>query len=176
MLRTWILMLVTAAGVPGRAAATEPTGEAAATRSAWTGTWVLDRSSSDSLDAVLTAQGLPKAKRLVADKVDLTQKLVDHGDSIELEMLGPRAKTGTLTFDGKERTETTDNGVVHYRAKRDPSGAVVVISRSAQSAGLITIVTRTLDADGKTLRQQVKVTGGEGDTISATLVFRRASD
>jgi len=175
MLRTWILLLATSGAMPGLATATEPASTAAASVSAWTGTWALDRSASDSLDAVLTAQGVSKAKRVVADKVDLTQKLVDHGDRLELEMLGPRAKTGTLVFDGKERTKTTDHGDMLYRAKREASGAVVVITRPAAGGGLIIVVKRVLDADGQTLRQTVTVKGGANGPVSATLVFRRAA-
>ena len=63
---------------------------------------------------------------------------------------------------------------MHYRAKREPSGAVVVISRPAAGGGLIIVVTRTLDADGQTLRQMVTVKGGADGPVSATLVFRRA--
>ena len=174
MRRTWTLLLAFAVATPALATAPEPPSPASARTSAWTGTWTIDRAASDSLEAVLRAQGVSKAKRLVADKVELTQKLVDHGDRLDVEMIGPRPRSGTLTFDGKERSKTTDQGEMHYRAKREASGAVVVISRPAAGGGLIIVVQRTLDADGQTLRQTVTVKGGADGPVSATLVFRRA--
>ena len=175
MLRTWTLLLAIAAVVPSLATATEPAGAATSTASAWTGTWTLDRAVSDTLAPVLKAQGVSKAKRVVADKLDFTQKLVDHGDRLEVEMVGPTSKSATLFFDGKERRQTTDQGDILYRAKREDSGAVVVISRPAEGSGLITVVSRSLDADGKTLRQTITVKGAASGPVSATLVFRRAS-
>ncbi|HCH66891.1 MAG: hypothetical protein CL927_09005 [Deltaproteobacteria bacterium] len=174
MLRISIFALTTGAVLPSLASATDPALVVPSTTSAWTGTWILDRAASDTLELVLKAQGVSKAKRIVAEKVDLTQKLFDHGDQLDVEMVGPTTKSTTLVFDGKERSQTTDRGDILYRAKRETSGAMVVISRPKGGSGLITVVTRSLDPDGQTLRQKITVKGAVEGPVSATLVFRRA--
>jgi hypothetical protein len=161
--------------LPVVVAAAESAQETPVTVSPWTGTWTLDRAASDALDPVLIAQGVSLAKRTVARNLDLVQKLVDHGDRFSVEMEGPRSKQGMVIFDGKEHSENTDQGTVLYRAKREESGSVVVVSRPAEGGGLITVVSRSLDATGQTLRQTITVKGGTDGPVAATLVFRRAS-
>ncbi len=72
------------------------------------GTWVLDKDASESVDAMLKAQGVSFVERKVAAGLDVTQTIAVSGDAITLHIVtSKKTEDQALTADGVGREAPT---------------------------------------------------------------------
>lgn len=140
----------------------------------FTGTWVLDKQASDSLDPLLQAQGVGWFKRKAAAGLDVTQVIEVEGDTVHIEVQSSlKSGAETVQLDGVARERVGEQGPARV-AHRWEAETWVTTSQASSPAGepLRTTLTRSLSDEGQTMTQRIQVEIG-GQTLSLDRVFRR---
>ncbi|MEL6345856.1 MAG: lipocalin/fatty-acid binding family protein [Myxococcota bacterium] len=146
--------------------------------SAWaadySGTWVLDLKSSDSLEPLLKAQGANMMMRRAADRLVVTQTITQDDNQVTVKNESSfRTNTDVLQVDGETRTVEGDRGEVQTRHSWE--GEVLVSNMTmpmAKGQGTMN-VRRILSEDGATLTQRITVNTPAGETHVINRVFKR---
>ncbi len=139
------------------------------------GTWALDLEASDSLDPLMKARGMGWMKRKLAANMEVTQVIVQQGDTLEVQLLSAvRTESMTLHVDGKTREETTSEGPSQVSHRW--SGDALETRSEAVRDGVSTTarIVRTVEDGGKTMRQRMEVRI-DGVEFVVNRVFRAAA-
>lgn len=140
------------------------------------GTWVLDKEASDSVDELLKSQGVSWAQRKVVAGLDVTQVISQSGDSVTVAVdTSKKDRTETLVADGVARQVTSDEGATATVTHSWQGSALVTRSSGVDKQGrqAETTITRTLEDGGGTLRQLIEFSADDGTTASAARIFRK---
>ena len=140
-----------------------------------TGTWTLDKSASESVDAILKAQGLGMIERKVAGSMAVTQVITVEGDTVTLQIKSThKDETQTLLVDGAQRVVAGDLGDSNVSHVWSGDALATTSDAVAKDGGAThTTITRTVVEDGQTMNQHIEMVMGDGTTHTATRVFRR---
>jgi hypothetical protein len=142
----------------------------------FTGTWKLDLSASDSLDAILEKQGVPWALRRAAGSLSTTQHIRHEGDVVVIRVVNAvRDKEERLPVGGDWEVKETDLGQARVRSAWSTDGkALVTTTETKLKDGTPAryLLTRTLADGGRTMVQLVEFHAG-GKDLTARRVLRR---
>lgn len=145
----------------------------------FTGTWKLDRTASDPMREMLTAQGYNALEVSILEKVPVTQVMTATPDGLAIEIRSTVIRTSEqLHFDGQARSEKSSVlGPVVRLSRCSPDGRQLhTLTRYNAKCGLGAemTVTRTIAGAGHTLlRQETSVRLADGREFKARQVFIR---
>lgn len=136
------------------------------------GTWVLDPSRSDPVDALLKAQGVGLMQRTLAARASITQTVVQQDDTVTVTVSAVgNTKTNTLVADGVVRVESTEKGTAQVRSTWEGDALVTVVV-PGDGSGTLT-ARRWVSSDGATLTQRLLFVAKDGRRIEVDRVFKR---
>ena len=144
----------------------------------FSGTWVLDLAASESLDALLAAQGKSWPVRKLAGSMQVTQKITQTATTLTIEMEGALAdRTEIMKLDGSWENKTAGTtGPGRTRTYWAPDGKNLVTESivTLENGDNATMsAKRTLRDNGKTLVQRISLTLKDGNTLSANRILRK---
>lgn len=145
----------------------------------FTGTWKLDLGASSIPDAILEAQGLSWVEKQAAKSLSVTQKVTQTATLltivIEPSWMGARQD---LTLGGPFMEKPGEGGRPPYRIRAyltngGEAVAVETVGRNKKGVTLQATLLRTLEDQGKTMRQRIFFKSEDGHTAEGVRVFRR---
>lgn len=144
----------------------------------FTGTWELDLDASDSVEAIMKAQGRSWAERKIADNLVVTQTITQSAETMVVEVTSTvKDKREVLKLDGSEEVKKTDDaGSVVSRTFWQAGGTQLVtenIMTLADGAKVNMVLTRFLEEEGKVMRQDISLKLSDGQVLTARRVLRQ---
>lgn len=171
MLATCVLLALMAAE-PATSAPAAP-----APKADFTGTWKLDLAASDPLDEMLAAQGASWVERKAAGSFQVTQKVANKADGLEVcveSSLG--TKCNLVKAGGGWEDKETDKGKVRARTDWSEDGKALVTTSEVtlkDKKPALMVVTRTLEDESKTTVQTIELKVKDGKSYKVRRVLRR---
>lgn len=138
-----------------------------------TGAWILDPDASESVDAMLTAQGVSWAARKVAGNSTPTLRIRHEGGAIHVEATMPRG-TSTEVFraDGEPHPTTGPDGATATWTSTWEGDVLVTVQDVTLGGGGGGRLTIRRSRSGATYVQQVELAITGGETLRARRVFQ----
>jgi hypothetical protein len=138
------------------------------------GTWVLDKNASESIEDLLSAQGVGWAKRKVISKLQITEILEFADDMSSVTMKKETSVKNTeekLSLDKTEQVEDDVLGSVeqHVFLENEEGKPILVISLRGASGE--TVNRRIVDGNKLTIHS--KFTTPKGKVVECTRIFNR---
>lgn len=140
------------------------------------GTWVLDLAASDSIEPMLKAQGVSYMKRKAAASMEVTQTIVQTGDTLSVDVDTSHKDTKTtVKVDGVTREVTTASGEKTQVTNLWKAATWVSTTVMPEHDGGPMTLTRThaLADAGKTLKQRIELKPAQGQAMVVTRLYRR---
>lgn len=189
------------AAADAAAAATGPRADSASTAAAvadpfpgdrvptadFTGSWLLDRTRSDTLDAMLTLMGVPWIARKIANSIEITAVMrheVLAATLVAEDHSSMGITSNEYTFDGKPKNVTSKEGKtsvvtatlvpVPWPVVEGPqprSAAALAENPTTGASGCIRISTVLPDGAGETIDTRCLVEGGR--TLRQLMVYKK---
>lgn len=149
-------------------------------RPSFNGTWVLDQAASESMDAIMEAQGRSRMERMMAKNMAVTQRITQTEKQITIAVESIASnQTDTLLLDGTiETKETPRAGTVQTFTVWDSDGKTLVTTvkmklKDGNPADMI--MRRQLIDEGKTMSMKVELHQKNGQVLTANRILRKAS-
>jgi hypothetical protein len=139
---------------------------------ALSGTWELS-AASDSVEALLEAQGTGWIERKAAGSMSVTQTITLSETAVTIAIdSSVKSETQTLHVDGQPRAVTGEHGVSQVRHSWGSAGELITRSEGPTAGGKAMVVTITRSVSGGQLHQLIEMRI-DGQTIRADRVFVR---
>lgn len=144
-------------------------------RPAWcadfSGVWTLDLKASESLDAVLKAQGISWLKRKAAAGLQVTQTIAQTDTQLTVDVTSSmHEKHHVFEVDGKDRVVEGDQGAAVVNHVWE--GEVLVTTSVRHDGSSTLVIRRALADDGRTMTLDLSLTAA-GAVHTAKRVFRK---
>lgn len=144
----------------------------------FSGRWLLDSGASQSMDAILAAQGRTWMERKLYDSVSITQVITqtDKELVIVIESSAAPSRTERLNLDGSNQTkETARAGTVTTRTfwESDTTLTTSTKMKLADGSPADWIIRRSLSDGGQTLVQAVELVAQDGRKYTSRRIFRK---
>lgn len=144
----------------------------------FSGRWLLDSGASQSMDAILAAQGRTWMERKLYDSVSITQVITQTEKElvIVIESSAAPSRTEHLSLDGTNQTkETARAGTVITRTwwESDKTLTTSTQMKLADGSPADWIIRRSLADEGKTLIQAVELVAQDGRKWTSRRIFRK---
>lgn len=137
------------------------------------GTWTLSIAESDSVDALLEAQGVGWVERKAASSMSMTQTISLSETSATIAVVtSMKSETLTMKVDNQVRSVPGEHGSSQVRHYWGEAGELITISDGVGASGKPMHVQITRSVKGEQMHQLVEMTI-EGSTIRANRVFQR---
>ena len=149
----------------------------AGARTDFSGVWVLDLEQSESIDAILKAQGRSWAERKLADSITVTQTIEQSDTLMKLHIESVATdRNERLKLDGtSEKIQSERAGEMVTRSVWNDEGTVLTTINDfkLQDGTPVSMrFVRTL-VDEKTLRQDIELHLAEGKVLKAKRILRK---
>lgn len=145
----------------------------------FTGKWVLDVAASDSMDAIMEAQGRSRMERMMAKNMVVTQNITQTEKQVTVEVESAASnQTEVLLLDGSETTmDTPRAGKVTTYTNWGADGVTLVTHakmklKNGESAEMI--ARRKIIDGGKTLSMKVELHLQNGQVLTANRILRKS--
>lgn len=142
------------------------------------GVWVLDRSASESMDAMMAAEGISAIERRVYSHLGVTLKIRQTPGMVTINMItSVLSELEELKTDGSPQDrEVFHVGKVTCKTTwADGGHALVTVTdlKAGDGKPAQGIVHRSLEDNGNTLVQQLSLVLSDGTTIPVKRIYRR---